>query len=250
MQGGILYLGDTSLDTAAAYLAGLMTAWGWDFTYLPSDVSLTAAGLKEPPRLVILSDYPAARIESKVQAQIVEAVKTGAGLLMIGGWESYHGLGGDWDGTPIGKILPVEISDADDRLNCDQPVIVHRLLDHPTVAGLPWDNHPAVIGGQNRVVAKAAATVVLEAQHFDVSIRGDEFRFQPGIRHPLLVVDKFHEGCVAALTTDVAPHWVGPLVDWGPQRVKARAEGAPDVEVGDLYAQFLKQLLAWVGAIS
>lgn len=248
MHGGILYMGDTSLDTAAAYLAGLMPAWGWDFTYVPSGRTLTADALDARPRLFILSDYPAARISSELQQRIVDDVQAGAGLLMIGGWESFHGLGGDWNGTPIGDILPVEIAGSDDRLNCDLPVIVHRVHDHPTVAGLPWDERPPVIGGQNRVVAKPEAIIVLEAQQFDVSVSGDVFRFRPGDRHPLLVVDDFHKGRVAAFTTDVAPHWVGPLVDWGPERVKAQAKGAPEIEVGSLYARFLKQLLEWVGA--
>ena len=44
------------------------------------------------------------------QTVIAEHVQRGAGLLMIGGWESYHGLGGDWDGTPIGDLLPVTVS--------------------------------------------------------------------------------------------------------------------------------------------
>lgn len=247
MHGGILYMGDTSLDTAAAYLAGLMTAWGWDFAYFPSDRPLTAAALDPRPRLFILSDYPAPRISGALQQRIVEDVRSGAGLLMIGGWESFHGLGGDWDGTPIGDILPVEIANSDDRLNCDVPVVVHRVHDHPAVAGLPWDERPPVIGGQNRVVGKADATVVLEAQQFDVSVSDGEFCFRPSDRHPLLVVDEFHKGRVAAFTSDVAPHWVGPLVDWGPERVIANAKGAPEIEVGSLYAQFLKQLLEWVG---
>src|SRR5262245_27105406 len=146
MHGGILYMGDTTLDTAAAYLAGLMAAWDWDFTYVPSDRPLKEDVLEGGPRLFVLSDYPSGRISTELQRRIVEDVKGGAGLLMIGGWESFHGEGGDWDGTPIGKILPVDISDADDRLNCDLPVIVHRVLDHPTVSGLPWDEHPPVIG--------------------------------------------------------------------------------------------------------
>lgn len=250
MDGAILYMGDTSLDTAAAYLTGLMTAWGWKYTYVPSDLPLSEDKLDLSPRLFILSDYPAPRIGTELQQRIVDHVKGGAGLLMIGGWESFHGLSGDWDGTPIGEVLPVEIANSDDRLNCDVPVVVHRVHDHPAVAGLPWDDRPPVIGGQNRVVAKAEATVVLEAQQFNVSVSGDVFRFRPSDRHPLLVVDDFHGGHVAAFTTDVAPHWVGPLVDWGPERVQARARGAPEVEVGSLYAQFLRQVLDWVGGSS
>ena len=52
-------------------------------------------------------------------------------------------------------------------------------------------------------------------------------------------------GRVAALATDVAPHWVGGLIDWGTGRVAAQAPAADTIEVGDLYAKFFRQLMAW-----
>jgi uncharacterized membrane protein len=245
---GVLYMGDTTLDTAAAYLAGLMTAWGWGFDYVPSDRSLGAKDLDVPRTLFMLSDYPSSRITLELQQRIVSRVEAGAGLLMIGGWESFHGLGGDWDGTPIGNALPVVVPDGDDRSNCDHPVVVQRLCQHPAVADLPWDERAPVIGGLNRVLPRADATVVLAAQHFQVSVERGTVTFHSGERDALLVVGRHGRGRTAALTTDVAPHWVGPLVDWGPGRVTAQARGAPAIEAGNLYAQFLKQLLSWVGA--
>ena len=47
------------------------------------------------------------------------------------------------------------------------------------------------------------------------------------------MVGEFGRGRTAALATDVAPHWVGPLVDWGVPRVAAQAPQANAVEVGD-----------------
>ena len=64
--------------------------------------------------------------------------------------------------------------------------------------------------------------------------------------HPLLVVGATGNGKAAAFATDVAPHWIGPMVDWGKQRVTAQAEGTEGVEVGDAYAQFLQQLIGWL----
>jgi hypothetical protein len=66
---------------------------------------------------------------------------------------------------------------------------------------------------------------------------------------PLLVVGRWGRGRVAALATDVAPHWVGGLVDWGAGRVAAQAPGAEAVEVGDLYARFVCQLMAWTASL-
>ncbi len=249
MANSILYLGDTHLHDAAAYLAGLMHGWGWHFDYLPSDESISAAMFDTSRALVIISDYPAARMDAAAQRKLIEQVSGGTGLIMIGGWESFHGLGGDWDGTLVGDALPVLIESVDDRMNCDQPVLVRRIAEHPAVAGLPWDSRPPVIGGFNRLTPKPAATVLLEAQRFAAQCGNGEFHFSPLERHPLLVVGEFGRGRTAALATDVAPHWVGPLVDWGVPRVAAQAPQANGVEVGGDYATFLRQLLSWFGQL-
>lgn len=246
MTQSVIYLGDTHLENAAAYLAGLMHSWGWEFDFVRSDEPPTEELIDAGHALYILSDYPAANFNAGLQTKIVERVANGAGLIMIGGWESFHGLGGDWDGTAIGDILPVEIGNSDDRVNCDHPVLVAKMASHPAVDGLPWDERPPLIGGFNRVTARADATVLLEARHIQASRNADAFQFEPNGSDPLLVIGEHGRGRVAAFTTDVAPHWVGPLVDWGDERVTAKANGANDVEVGNLYARFFRQLLEWL----
>jgi len=245
MTGSILYLGDTSLDTAAAYLAGVISRCGWEFEYFPSDEDLPAIALEPDWALVIISDYPARRMTTDLQRQMISRVADGAGLLMIGGWESFHGLGGDWNGTPIGDILPVRISSEDDRVNCDHPVFARPVAPHPITDGLPWDSRPPLIGGLNRVQAEPDTVTVLPAEHCHVEFAGDVPELSPVASDPLLVVSTQTAGRTAALMTDVAPHWVGPLVDWGPERVSAEAPGAEPVEIGNLYARFLQQLLTW-----
>ncbi|NLF71548.1 MAG: hypothetical protein GX575_21140 [Candidatus Anammoximicrobium sp.] len=245
MTISVLYLGDTSLPGAAAYLAGLIHHAGWSFDYLPSHVPADAALLDVPRSLVVLSDYPSARLSPPLQQRLVQAVEAGAGLLMLGGWESYHGCGGDWDQTAVAAALPVEISSADDRVNCDQPALVRRVLDHPAVQGLPWDARPPCIGGFNRIRPKPAAEVILETHRFRAMRSGENVRFELDDSDPLLVAGCFGRGRVAALATDVAPHWVGGLIDWGPGRVTSQAPGAEAIEVGDLYAKFFCQLMAW-----
>jgi uncharacterized membrane protein len=74
---------------------------------------------------------------------------------------------------------------------------------------------------------------------------GDGWSVVVEATHPLLVVRDSGSGRVAALATDVAPHWVGGLVDWGEGRVTAQASGAEAIEVGDLYAKFFQQLISW-----
>jgi uncharacterized membrane protein len=235
------------MNSAAAYLAGLLTLWGIDFEYVPSDQTLPADLRIDTFDLFIFSDYPAAMVSSELQQAVVGRIAGGASLLMIGGWESFHGLGGDWDGTAIGNALPVEIGATDDRLNCDSPVFVRPTAgSHPVTAGLPWLGRPPLIGGFNRVVPRSTASVLLEAVRMQASASGDTFELQHVETHPLLIVGESGSGKTAAFATDVAPHWIGPMVDWGDVRVTAQAEGTDGVEVGSAYAQFLQQLIGWL----
>ena len=102
----ILYLGDTRLEAAASYLAGVLHHAGLTFDYVPSDASALDRLNAGPRRLIILSDYLASSLEPEGHDRIVERHHEGAGLLMLGGWESYHGLGGDWDDKPAADVLP------------------------------------------------------------------------------------------------------------------------------------------------
>lgn len=247
----ILYCGDTSLDSAAAYLTGLMASWGWEFTYVASDRQLNSADVSPDCRLFIFSDYPAGQVAPALQQQIVERVRDGAGLLMIGGWESYHGLDGNWNGTPIGDALPVDIADHDDRRNCDQPVFARPTnITHAITDGLPWSERPPLIGGYNAFAAKANSQTLLDAVLFDARFERDTPCLQKRTTEPLLVVSPCGDGRTAALATDVAPHWIGPMVDWGTKRLTAHADGAGEIEVGNLYAAFFRSLLSWTGRLS
>ncbi len=246
-QKPVLYLGDTSLETAARYLAGLLTLSDLGFDYVPSDENLNGQQLTGR-KLFVLSDYPAARMSERKQLEIVRQVELGAGLLMIGGWESFWGQDGKWGGTPIGSILPVHIAKHDDRMNCDQPALVRCVAEHPICGTLPWDSRPPMIGGFNRLTAKDDATVVLEVERFAAQNKNDSMKFASLDRHPLLVVGALGRGRTAALATDLAPHWVGGLVDWGtgPRVITHTPE---TIEVGEYYAQFVQNLVNWTAAI-
>ncbi len=246
MPGSILYCGDTDLTSAAGYLAGLMTSWGWRFDYVPSNETLDEARLVQPRSLIILSDYPAAMMPLAIQEKVVDQVEAGAGLLMIGGWESFHGSGGNWDQTLIADALPVEIAKEDDRINLDQGAYLRQVTPPTAItARLPFRQHPPLIGGMNRFVAKPDTQVVLEARllsaHFEKS---GELEVSSQTSLPVLVIGQCEKGKTAAFACDVAPHWVGGLVDWGDERVTAQAPGAGAIEVGNWYAQFWRQLLS------
>ena len=249
----VLYLGDTALTGAACYLTGLMTHWGWRYRYVPSNVALDGTVLEgdgDQPGLIVLSDYPSKNIKPSTQERVVEWVGHGVGLLMIGGWESFCGHGGNWAGTPVGQILPVQVSESDDRVNCDHPALLGCRGDHPVTDGLPWSTRPPTVGGFNRFEPKPEAQVLLDVHQFEACRRDAGFEFREVRRDPMLVVGEHSQGGatsigtsggggtsggysggipgvgrVAALATDVAPHWVGGLVDWGNSRVTAQAPG-------------------------
>lgn len=245
----VLYCGDTSIDSAAAYLAGLMTHWGWEFQYVPSDQPLSETDIAHDTSLFVFSDYPADQASDVMQTQILQRVHDGAGLLMIGGWESFHGLGGNWDQTPLADALPVEISSKDDRRNCDQPVLVRPMVaSHAITNGLPWSERPPLIGGFNSFTPKSDSELLLEAVSFDATLVDDVPDLVLRDVSPLLVTGSHGSGRTASLATDVAPHWIGPMVDWGTRRVTACATGADAVEVGNFYASFFRNLLTWTAA--
>ena len=243
----ILYAGDTSLTTAASYLAGILTRSGLAFDYVAGD---QGAGplLAAPHALYILSDYPVNRWREGELALLRQRVADGAGLLMIGGWESFRGAAGGYDGTPLAEVLPVEMAEADDRVNCPQPCLVEiaeGMADHPILAGLPFDRPPG-IGGYNRVSPRLATTTLLSARQFEARLDCEgRFDLRPGAAAPLLVLGGLGRGRTAAFTSDVAPHWVGGLVDWGDRRITARAPGAEAIEVGNWYAEFFTRLVRW-----
>ena len=59
----------------------------------------------------VLSDLPATYLTTKQQRMLAEAVRAGAGLMMLGGHASF-GAGG-WADTPLADILPVQIHPSD-----------------------------------------------------------------------------------------------------------------------------------------
>ena len=251
MTPSILYCGDTSLESAASYLAGIISHAGWQFDYVPSHKPVTEDLIEKPRSLLILSDYPSPQFSASLQTRVADQIRQGMGLLMIGGWESFHGFGGDWDTTVLGQLLPVEISAIDDRTNFDQPALLHPTDWKSALWGLPWFDRPPTIGGMNRFVEKAGAETWLSVTPFAPRFDSNTglIGWSSGDSLPALVTGSYGSGRTAAFASDVAPHWVGGFVDWGPTRVTAQAKGAGAIEVGSDYVQFWKHLLAWVGRI-
>ena len=242
-----LYFGDDDITRAAAYLCGIMTHAGIPFERVDSTQSPTDALLQKPCDAFVLSDYPQERFLPGQLEIIASAVKNGAGLTMFGGWESYHGLLGEYHETILAEVLPIKMLSADDRRNFSQGVLLSPVQPHPILGNLPWET-PPFVGGLNEFTAKPEATVLLDG--LPLSIRANEGGFDFGLdakTYPMLVVGEYGKGRTAALATDAAPHWVGGFVDWGKQRITQNLPNSGFVEIGNDYATFFTQLLRWVG---
>jgi uncharacterized membrane protein len=247
MRGRVCYLGDDDLPLAAVYLAGIMTHYGLEYDYVASARSPDDAWRSRDYALYVLSDYPAARFRPGDLEHVAARVRAGAGLAMFGGWESFHGRLGEYHHTVLAEVLPVLMADADDRRNFAQPCLVHRVAEHPILEGIPWDQPPG-IGGFNAFRPKPEAATLLSCVQFAVRQVAGEYRFTPGEESPLLVVGDHGRGRTAALATDVAPHWVGGMVDWGDRRVVQEMPFG-FVDIGCWYAEFFRNLLVWTGRL-
>jgi hypothetical protein len=245
MESSILYLGDTNLQGAAAYLTGVMTYYGIAYEYHRSDEKYQQRWCDKNTEVVILSDYPSCNFSPSQLDDLAERVKSGMSLIMIGGWGSFVGVDGNYQDTCLSDVLPIVMRSEDDRVNYSGPCLLIKQQNHSILGDLPFDDITPAIGGFNQFEAKPGTTVLLNSKQMKASRRDDKICFEDGPENPLLVLGKYGNGKVAALATDVAPHWVGPFVDWGAQRIQAKADGADDIEVGQWYAEFFRNLIEW-----
>lgn len=141
------------------------------------------ASVPKPNRLKLLEQY----------------VETGGGLVMIGGYMTFQGIDGKgrWHDTPVERVLPVNISPVDDRVEVPEgirPVVLQAA--HPILDGISSE-WPLFLG-YNRTTLKPGAKLLAEAS-------GD----------PFIAVQEVGEGRTAVFTSDCSPHW-RPLafVNW------------------------------------
>jgi uncharacterized membrane protein len=166
-------------------------------------------------QVLILSDighdtillYPGARRNAVPMGpnrmkEIVRYVQNGGGLFYVGGYFTYQGHNGQgrWYGTPVAKILPVEILPLpDDRIETPEGAHIRALRpNHPILEGLPLNSSP-VFMGYNKTAPRAGADLL--------AVIGED-------EDPFLSCSKVGRGRVVALTSDCAPHWGSDLVRW------------------------------------
>lgn len=233
----LLLLGEWSM---ARYLLGAIDAGGHVLRHVEGRQRLDQ--LDDSYDVIIFSDYISSQLGSDAAAAIVAQVRAGAGLIMIGGWGSFTSENGFWGRSPIAPLLPVICAATDDRRNVASGVWLEAVTpNHPILAGLDLAA-PPVICGYNEVTAAPGSTLVLRGRHVAFGPpRDDVLAPAPGAATPLLVVGEAGAGRTVAYMSDLVPHWVGGLVDWG----TARRQLSTDAWVGDQYVTFVLNLIQW-----
>ena len=129
---------------------------------------------------------------------IRDYVLNGGALLMVGGYLTFSGVDakGRWGRTPVQEVLPVKVSDVDDRCeHCEgvTPAAVHQHKALEKVRG-PW---PAFLGYNKTELAPGADLAM--------TIDGD----------PFIAFSSHGKGKSAVFTSDCSPHWGPPaFVNW------------------------------------
>jgi uncharacterized membrane protein len=199
----------SSYHEAAGPMIEAFRAHGHEVTYLPNHVAPTAfpdtVEALEPYDVVILSDIGANTlllpdstfVQSKRGAnrldRIAAYVQQGGGLLMVGGYLTFQGIEGkgQYRGTAVGDLLPVQLEATDDRVELPQGAVPEVVAgDHPILAGLTdWPHFL----GYNRSALRSEATLV-------ASIEGD----------PFIAVVERGRGRAGVFASDCGPHWGPP----------------------------------------
>jgi uncharacterized membrane protein len=196
--------------------------------------------------VIILGDVSAKRLRAGDKG-ILEKIRNlvsekGVGFMMMGGHDSFGGTvgrggSGDWQGTPIADLLPVDLSqsgqvDQDTEMYPTPTGEQHYLLQlaaTPQANAETWRrlNQQVKLGGYNRLgkakspqPGKPLATVLATT---DALGKGE----------PLMVFQMYGKGRVLAFGPDTTWYW-GRL-------------GYPDTTEGwDLHERFWKQTVLWL----
>lgn len=252
----ILYAGDTDCDRAASYLLGVLCSLDAVVTYVPSCEKMNIDQDFTSYDLVILSDYPRAMAQDQVWKELALWVHRGGKLLMIGGWESFHGKNGEYSASALEAALPVELASADDRRNPWQGLVLQHVPSAGVFSELDW-SRPPLIAGYNSFTPRKKASIILEGKALMIDAN---LNTNFGASVPLGVSHQYGKGHSTALAFDLAPHWIAGAVDWGterrelvlPQARRIRGsrlhgtcpeKGSVRVEVGREYIGFVVALI-------
>lgn len=229
---------------AANYLLAILRHLDCDTIHVPPSQPITRHLVKGDYSAFVLSDFSRKDVPASSEKMIERQVQDGAGLLMVGGWGSFSGLHGFWQGSRIENLLPVTCLGRDDRMNFPGGARIEKKESHEILEKLSFRNAPSICG-LNRVRLRERGRVLVSASKI---LDGGKPRslFLERAEYPVLVIDRDPGKRIAALATDLAPHWCGGLVDWGIGRLRLRVEREIFVELGRSYIAFVSSLIRWL----
>lgn len=166
--------------------------------------------------VIILGDLDASFLNAQQQQALERAVSEGAGLLMLGGQNSFGP--GNYQNTPVEKILPVMVGPSTSAQ--EKTEFVPRLTQ-------PGQNHPAMqglaewFGVEDKAGAKPLPTllgnvVVASAKpDADVLLTHRDRTAPDGQPQVILATHRYGKGRSAAFTTDTTYRWYLPMRGMG-----------------------------------
>jgi len=243
----ILYCGDSPAGGPANYLLAILRSMKAEYTHLSPAEPLSPDLLKKRYDAVILSDFSCEKVSNASQKALVHQVAGGTGMLMVGGWGSFSGPFAGLRGSILEEILPVHCLDRDDRVNFPGGALATLHKKHPAIGKLTFKSVPAICG-LNQLIVKPRSVQILSA-HPITNQKKTDGKYAVKLEkksYPLLVADANPQRRVAALATDLAPHWCGGWVDWGTRPMQLPVNDKIRVEVGNQYVEFVSSLLFWL----
>lgn len=202
----------------------------------------------------IIGDVPASRFESPggegddILKMIANAVKDrGAGLLMIGGHDSF--ADGGWDRSPLAEVLPVQMNQRGQlegvignqraiKFKITEEALLGELFSFPVRLDSDpvknrewWAKLPPLDGGSKVGNRKPGAAVLAESERGEV----------------LLAIMEGFKGRTAALAVDTTWRWVRPGPPRNPLPLGApQPAETPISESTEAHLRFWRQLILWL----
>lgn len=197
-------------ETGLGWIDKAIEKAGYEFVYMPNHIAndqfpFTLEELNEYS-CIVLSDvgadtllipsatFGASKILPNRCQLIKEYVLGGGGLLMIGGYMTFNGVGGQgkWWATPVQDVLPVQLLPYDDRMeHCEGVRAEVTLPDHPVFAEIEGEWPPVL--GYNKSTIKPGSELA-------ATVCGD----------PFIAFGSFGKGRSAVFSSDCSPHWAPP----------------------------------------
>lgn len=226
----ILFLGEHA-GASAEYVRDCLIQLGHDVSHI--NAGRAVPEIKEDYQVILISDYLAKDLGDPATREIIKQVENGTRLIMLGGWGSFNGRGGNYYQHPLSGLLPVILNSGDDRMNAAQGLVLFPDPGLKTELYLDW-NEPPVICGYNQALPREKARVLIWMK----PVQTDGSRITLKAPLPFLIKGLYGKGTAMACLTDLAPHWCGGLVDWGKRRLRLS-----HVEIGEMFLLFVQLLL-------